>query len=297
MSRLAAKLSAGAKAEAINLRFENTLSTEQILIILSRVDLLKNPRVRFELPLCEPMVASDDRKRKLTSHIAEELPTFFIPSEMEDSRIKEALSANSQIKSVSVELSSGRDTLIIRDGLTQNHHLSHLYISYMDRMEWKSCLQEMPNLLNLILPLHPSLQVVVVAFDLDPKSWKQFRKALPNALRSRPQFVRNMRVNRSLYHFSLVNKPTKAIQNRMKNNAAWDCNVSPVLSVNWYKRSAEALTPQEVDEKLLLLKVKEVNNGKVFSRTTNNLPSDQSTANASVIFHMLCQHYGLNPNV
>jgi hypothetical protein len=79
----------------------------------------------------------------------------------------------------------------------------------------------------------------------------------------------------------------------VRSNRIWDSHVVPVLAKNWFNRhlqkqsSSTAGESGVFDSRLIRLAIRAVNQGIVFGKTTNVVPSDMAFSNAILIFHLI----------
>jgi hypothetical protein len=114
----------------------------------------------------------------------------------------------------------------------------------------------------------------------------------------------------SLHHLSVVKYPHRYDEwphvelqpESGANDSSWDTSMSPALAMNWFKHEGGCFKEQTESSKhaseqdlrkdgaslsLLAWKLRAVNRGVVYRKTTLHAPHDMSTANASLLFAFL----------
>jgi hypothetical protein len=205
---------------------------------------------------------------------------------------------NHFLESIAVEASSWDSVLPLLQGAARNRGLKHLYI-----FSWK-CLHELcPHAEWFFAAMSnvSALQEIIIACRGYERSVYSLSQNLD---------PRSVPPRTNLCHFSIVitssgegpTWPVPAFKKALVNSDLWDNLVSPRLAVNWYSyrlkqnqgrspvsNTSAAHKERITSEKLVVVpwKVRAVNLGIVYRKTTYHTPHDMSTANASVLFALL----------
>jgi hypothetical protein len=202
---------------------------------------------------------------------------------------------NHHIESITIEISFWKDVSPFLKGAAVNRGLKHLYI--MCRYWQESLLQDVALFLGS-LSKSSSLQEIIVACPLRPFSKSQPLSKILDA--------RCVSSATKLHHFSVVaakwNEDSfwamHGFDKAMVNSDVWDRLDSPRLSLNWYSNylaqrqerrpgSRISAAVKETIAAVVPWKVRAVNLGIVYHKTTYHTPHDMSTANATVLFALL----------
>jgi hypothetical protein len=189
------------------------------------------------------------------------------------------------------------------DGIVRNPNVKKLYVLIGFPYRWEHFQQQS---LADALSGHIQLNELIVAFGASSSS-------APNRIREGLRsLVAACGVTKSgsLHHLSVVNYSHRYDRwphvelhpESSKNDASWDTNMSPALAMNWYKHESGCFKEHTESSKhaseqdlykdgaslaLLPWKLRAVNRGLVYRKTTLHAPHDMSTANASVLFAFL----------
>jgi hypothetical protein len=167
-------------------------------------------------------------------------------------------------------------------------NLKHLYMRVKG---WKRFLNVNSSVLNWVISGAIPLEEVVVSSCVDPAP--NFQSVWANlSLTLLGCFVAGQR---NLCHFSIVAKHRKGswpIPKFLKapmNLEPWDKLVTPSLALNCFRKLQSGNTAKEtrMHENSVAWKVRAVNLGVVYRKTTYHTPHDMSTANAGVLFALL----------
>jgi hypothetical protein len=231
-----------------------------------------------------------------------------IPTDLSWDRVAEEevpFTANDHIESITgIFGCNGTSVSRTLKGIADNRGLKRVYAEVREGLQLRNALL---YLLRAIFSGSSPLQEMIVVFitKCGYDTFDSVSKIVEGYFDSRRCDLR---------HFSVVRSDSKTTQDwpvpsfheAMVNSDSWDRLISPHLALNWFDNHrlntlrSEKRTPQSLgsasvkstvreDEQLKLVpwKVRAVNLGIVYRKTTYHVPNDTSTTNASLLFAVL----------
>jgi hypothetical protein len=209
-------------------------------------------------------------------------------------------------------------TLEFKDGapFTRNHHVESMSVDFVQDVSWNAVQHSWTGVTR-----NRGLKHLYIKFPLEETLLRHYSTlhqwAFSDASRVQEMvfiFCANRTPNRldqvstildrlcsshrgptKLCHLSVVstsqdikqNWPMPEFQEAMVNTDSWDKFVSPRLIMNYYNSRLEPGLSTKRRPALVPWKVRAVNSGIVYRKTTFHIPHDMSTANASLLFALL----------
>jgi hypothetical protein len=293
---------------------EGIYNTAQLLAVMSHN---YNPHIQMSFTGFDTISRDEINEALLQS---KQLRQVHVPSLLayysEDGDVDTSFSTNECIESLHLRVENEDPSWSLLLGIVDNRRIQQLTVTH--KIEWSDSEHTMPEMLFdglfvHVLPEHASLKEVHVNVKIeaddssDPfDDINEFFRWQLDWFDTHPTMFHNVGVG-SLLFLNVGACVDGYVGDgefihhtwNMKANKWWDNFITPGLSLNWYRDHEEhashwSVTPSgassgenKTANALLTQIVRAINFDILYSKTTNQLPFDTRTANASVICHLV----------